>query len=105
MMNKQEWIQQVGVYDKLAQDVSRQLWENPEVAGEEKFASELFRKVLTENGFTLTEVPDMLYAFMAEYGSGAPVIAMLGEYDALPNSSQKVCAVKEEVTAGGAGHG
>ena len=104
-MNKQEWVQQVEKYDALANDIRMQLWEQPEVAGEEKFASELFRKVLAENGFKLTDVPDMPYAFVAEYGSGAPVIALLGEYDALPNSSQKVCAVKEEAEAGGNGHG
>ncbi|WP_458397400.1 amidohydrolase [Anaerotignum sp.] len=104
-MNKQEWIQQVEKYDQLANDIRMQLWENPEVAGEEKFASALYRKVLVENGFTITEVPDMPYAFVAEYGQGSPVIAVLGEYDALPNSSQKVSAVKEEVNAGGNGHG
>ncbi|WP_458408419.1 amidohydrolase [Anaerotignum sp.] len=104
-MNKQEWIQQVEKYDALAHDMSMQLWNNPEVAGEEKFASELFRKVLAENGFKITDVPGMPYAFMAEYGQGSPVFAMLGEYDALPNSSQKVSAVKEEVVAGGNGHG
>ncbi len=104
-MNKQEWIQRVEGYDALANDMSMQLWNNPEVSGEEKFASELFRKVLKENGFKITDVPEMPYAFVAEYGQGSPVIAMLGEYDALPNSSQKVCAAKEEVTAGGNGHG
>ena len=104
-MNKQEWIQQVDKYDQLANDMRLQLWEKPEVAGEEKFASELFRKVLAENGFAITDVPNMPYAFVAEYGQGSPVIALMGEYDALPNSSQKVCAVKEEVTPGGNGHG
>ena len=104
-MNKQEWIQQVEKYDALANDIRMQLWENPEVAGEEKFASDLYRKVLTENGFAITDVPGMPYAFVAEYGQGSPVIAVLGEYDALPVSSQKVSAVKEEVTAGGNGHG
>lgn len=104
-MNKQEWIQQVEKYDALANDIRMQLWNNPEIAGEEKFASDLYRKVLTEYGFKITEVPGMPYAFVAEYGQGSPVIAVLGEYDALPNSSQKVSAVKEEVTAGGNGHG
>lgn len=77
-MNKQEWIQQVEKYDQLAYDMSIQLWNNPEVAGEEKFASALFRKVLAENGFKITDVPDMPYAFVAEYGQGSPVFAMLG---------------------------
>lgn len=104
-MKKQEWFRQVEQYDRTIQDMSLQLWEHPEVSGEEKFASALFRKVLEENGFRITDAPDMPYAFMAEYGQGSPVIALLGEYDALPNSSQAVSAQKEEVAAGGAGHG
>ncbi|HMB63348.1 MAG TPA: amidohydrolase, partial [Eudoraea sp.] len=42
-------------------------------------------------------------AFVAEYGSGSPVIAILGEYDALPGLSQQ--AVPEKISAGKkAGH-
>ncbi|SHK76093.1 aminobenzoyl-glutamate utilization protein B [Hespellia stercorisuis DSM 15480] len=44
-------------------------------------------------------------AFIAEYGSGYPVIGLLGEYDALPGLSQKVCAEKNPVEEGGNGHG
>ena len=45
-------------------------------------------------------------AFIAEYGSGKPVIALLGEYDALSGLSQKAdepshCPLQE----GGDGHG
>ncbi len=40
------------------------------------------------------------HAFYAEYGSGKPVIAVLGEYDALPGLSQKCQITKEPVTPG-----
>ena len=44
-------------------------------------------------------------AFVASYGSGSPVIALLGEYDALPGLSQAVVSHKQPVEPGGAGHG
>ena len=44
-------------------------------------------------------------AFIASYGSGKPVIGILGEYDALPGLSQKVQATKEELVEDGTGHG
>lgn len=44
-------------------------------------------------------------AFVASYGEGEPVIAIMGEYDALPGLSQKAQAAREPVTEGAAGHG
>lgn len=42
---------------------------------------------------------------MATYGSGSPVISVLGEFDALPGISQKVQPTKEPLNVGEAGHG
>ena len=50
-------------------------------------------------------VADIPTAFVAEWGSGTPVIGILGEYDALPGLSQKVSTVREPVVDGGPGHG
>jgi aminobenzoyl-glutamate utilization protein B len=44
-------------------------------------------------------------AFVASYGEGRPVIAVLGEYDALPGLSQKAVPEKAPLQAGAAGHG
>ena len=44
-------------------------------------------------------------AFVATYGSGKPVIGILGEFDALPGISQKASPKKEPLVPGGAGHG
>lgn len=45
-------------------------------------------------------------AFVAEYGSGKPVIAILGEYDALAGLSQEAdCTEPKPVEVGGQGHG
>ena len=44
-------------------------------------------------------------AFVAEFGEGAPVIGIMGEYDALPGLSQKAQPTAEPLAAGAAGHG
>ncbi len=84
---------------------SRYVWENPELGGSEEKASAYYRRLLQESGFAIHDVPDMPYAFYAEYGAGKPVIGIMGEYDALPGLSQKPCAAKEAVVEGGPGHG
>ncbi|MBT8282103.1 MAG: amidohydrolase, partial [Muriicola sp.] len=64
----------------------------------------LLQSTLEQEGFTIEKgVAGIPTAFIAEYGSGAPVIAILGEYDALPGLSQE--AVPMQKTAGkAAGH-
>ena len=74
--------------DKLAPDlfaVSRYLHANPEIAYEERQAAELLSGVLQEHGFTVERgMADLPTAFTGRAGSGAPRIAFLAEYDALP---------------------
>jgi aminobenzoyl-glutamate utilization protein B len=50
-------------------------------------------------------VGQMPTAFVADWGSGEPIIGILGEYDALPGLSQKVSATREPVKEGAPGHG
>ncbi|NLM06500.1 MAG: amidohydrolase [Tissierellia bacterium] len=91
--------------NKTLEDASRYMWNNPEVGGEEKLSVDYYKKLFKEEGFTIFEEEKLPTAFYAEYGSGSPVIAVLGEYDALPGLSQKVSTVKEAVVDGGPGHG
>ena len=85
--------------------MAKELWENPELSHEEKRSSALQKKYLKELGFRIKELDDVMpYAFIAEWGSGAPVIGLLGEFDALPGLSQKVQTTKEAAVSGGAGH-
>ncbi|MDP9253231.1 MAG: M20 family metallopeptidase, partial [Chloroflexota bacterium] len=59
--------------------------ERPELAFEERFASTALADHLAREGATVTRGAGGLEtAFAAEIGSGAPVVAILGEYDALP---------------------
>jgi len=83
------------------------IWDHPEVNFHEDFSAGVIRSMLEESGFSITDrLGGMPNAFRAEYGSGRPVIAYLGEFDALSALSQKAgCALKDPVTPGAPGHG
>ena len=104
-MTKKELHQIVDSLEPLCQKSCKRLWDHPEVGGEEKESANYFRKILSEEGFVIVNEAELPHAFYAEYGSGTPVIAILGEYDALPGLSQIVSAHKEAVQEGAAGHG
>ncbi|MCQ6281336.1 amidohydrolase [Bacillus sp. EB600] len=87
-------------------EIAQKIWENPEVAYEEAFASELQMKILKEAGFTIKpNIGGIQTAFIAEYGSGKPIIGILGEFDALPGLSQTVSTKHHEAIPNGPGHG
>ena len=57
-------------------------------------------------GFRVTRgISGMPTAFTAEYGSGKPIIGILGEFDALPGLSQQATPGKNPLHEGEAGHG
>lgn len=86
--------------------VSRQIWEFAEVGHKEHKSSKLLQDQLKEGGFTIQAgVADMPTAFVASWGSGKPVIGILGEFDALPGLSQKDVPQKDPRIAGEGGHG
>ncbi|MDL2272054.1 hypothetical protein LJC23_03370 [Desulfovibrio sp. OttesenSCG-928-I05] len=83
------------------------IWDYAETAFEEFKSVALLKKILAENGFSLTErIGGIDTAFAASYGEGAPHIGILAEYDALSAMSQKPgTPVREEAVPGGNGHG
>jgi aminobenzoyl-glutamate utilization protein B len=86
--------------------ISRQIWETPEMGFHEEKSAALLRNELRANGFTIAEaVAGMPTGFTATWGSGKPVIGILGEFDALPGLSQKGVPALDPVTAGAPGHG
>lgn len=91
----------------LIASVADQIWEYAELSLQEVQSAALYCKVLKEQGFAVEEgICGIPTAFAASYGSGKPVIGILAEYDALSGLSQKGgSTVKEELTAGGNGHG
>ncbi len=84
--------------------IAQQIWELAEMGYQEKKSSALLQKTLKDAEFTIKAgVAGIPTAFIAEYGSGTPIIAVLGEFDALPGLSQE--AVAEKKSAGkSAGH-
>lgn len=97
-----DWIDN---YQTKFKDLAKAIWDRPEIALEEKYASQLQRDTASAAGFRITELEGLPTAFVAECGSGQPVIGILGEYDALGEMSQAISAEPEPVQAGAPGHG
>jgi len=86
--------------------VAKEIWDHPQVALEETFASKLLADELEAAGFTIEHgAGQMDTAFIASWGSGQPIIGLLGEYDALPGLSQDLSADQVPLVEGGPGHG
>ncbi len=68
--------------------VSRELFEHPELSGEETRACSLLAGLLSENGFDLdADIKDLPTGFVAKHSfgrGGSPRIGFFCEYDALP---------------------
>ncbi len=90
-------------YNEFADEI----WGYAETAFREHRSMEAQIRLLEEEGFKVTRnVGDVETAFCGEWGSGKPVIAFLGEFDALAGLSQKAgVACKDPVEAGANGHG
>ncbi len=87
-------------------EVSREIWESPELGFHETKSSELLQKELRANGFEVhANLAGMPTAFTATFGSGKPVIGLMGEFDALPGLSQKDVPERSPIVDGGPGHG
>lgn len=88
-------------------ELSDRVWGIPEVCYTEKRSVAEHVAELRHQGFRVTEnVADIPTAVIGEAGEGGPVIAFLGEYDALPGLSQESgVAEHRPIEAGGHGHG
>lgn len=83
------------------------IWENPELSLKEYGSTATYCETLRQLGFTVrSKLCGIDTAFCGSYGSGRPVIGILGEFDALSGLSQKAGATQPEpVVPGGCGHG
>src|ERR1700675_4336915 len=85
--------------------LSDRVWATPEVCYTEARSCAEHLAELRRQGYRMTEnVADIPTAVMGEWGEGGPVIAFLGEYDALPGLSQEA-GVAEPAPLGGGGQG
>ncbi len=87
-------------------DISDSIWSFAEIGLMEEKSSDLLAKTLEDAGFVIERgIAGMPTAFVASYGSSKPVIAILGEFDALPGLSQTTDPEKTVLKEGAPGHG
>ena len=86
---------------------SDRIWGMPELAYAEHRSCAEHTAMLAKEGFRVSEkVAGIPTAVMGEAGEGGPVIAILGEYDALPGLSQEPGVAEQRPLPGdGVGHG
>ncbi|MBQ1271344.1 MAG: amidohydrolase [Clostridia bacterium] len=86
---------------------SDNIWGYAEMAFREHQSMNEICSILEAEGFTVAKgIGDVETAFSGTFGSGSPVIGLLGEYDALDNLNQIAgCTHKEPYDAGKPGHG
>ena len=87
--------------------VNDTIWEYAEAGMKEIRSAAFYTDFFEKRGFRVASgVGECPTAFVAEWGSGKPVVGFLGEFDALPTLSQEAsCAVKKPVVEGAYGQG
>jgi len=92
---------EAGAGTEVAQDV----WKYAELGYLETESSERLQHFLGARGFEIeSPVADIPTAFVATYGSGGPVVAILAEFDALPGLSQAAVPTRQPLVEGAPGH-
>ncbi len=92
-------------YESELVQLSKEIWQYAEVGLQEHKSASAQAEFLKEAGFEIQEgVAGMPTAFVATFGSGDPTVGFLGEYDALPGTSQKTVPYEEELEPDAPGH-
>ena len=110
MMKDLEFLEHViDQKSQMIRDANDRIWEYAELAYHETRSADLLCQILKDEGFSVTTgdagIPTCFTGTFS-YGSGKPVMGILGEYDALSSLSQKAASPrKEPVEAGAPGHG
>lgn len=103
--DKKAVIQSLEAKKQQYVDVATNIWNLAELGYKEGKSANLLQSMLKEEGFTIeTGVAGIPTAFTATFGSGTPVIGVLGEYDALPGFSQDAVPFKKELAGNTNGH-
>ena len=84
-------------------DASDEIWGCAETAFQEDNSVKVLCDLLKKEGFAVEEnLADVKTAFKGTYGSGKPVIGILGEFDALSGLNQEPCATEKKAMVDGA---
>ncbi|MBV7265779.1 amidohydrolase [Erythrobacter sp. WH131] len=85
--------------------VAKQLWDYAELGYLETRSTDLLQGELSAEGFKIKSgISEIPTAFVAEWGEGGPVIAILAEMDALPGINQSAAAIRDQIAEKHAGH-
>ena len=104
--NKTYVMQSVDKHQSELISISDKIWAYAETALKENKSAKELADYAEAQGFKVKRgVAGMPTAFTAEFGSGKPIIGIMGEYDALPGISQKAQPTKEALEQNAAGHG
>jgi aminobenzoyl-glutamate utilization protein B len=104
--NRDAIVQSIESKRSAYADVAKQIWTFAEVGYQEQKSSALLQAQLKAAGFDVKAgVAEIPTAFTAAYGSGKPVIGIVGEFDALPGLSQDASPARKPLVTDGAGHG
>ena len=106
-MDKQKLYKIIENKASLLTGLSDKIWEYAELSMLEYKSVAAYVQILKEEGFEVVEnLCNVPTAFSGTFGSGKPVIGILGEYDALSGLSQAPgVAEKMPLEAGGCGQG
>ena len=98
-------LTRVSPHAQTVTTVADQLWEWAELGYLETQSSVLLQRTLAESGFEIKPgIGGIPTAFTATFGSGAPVIGIMGEFDALPGISQAAVPHAEVIEGKASGH-
>ncbi len=102
---KSEVIARIEASKKIYEDIALKIWDFAEVGYHETQSSGLLQSQLKSEGFEVRAgVAEIPTAFIASYGSGHPIIGILGEFDALPGVSQEAVPERKARAGSTAGH-
>jgi aminobenzoyl-glutamate utilization protein B len=104
--NKKQVLSSIEKHASKLIETSDKIWAHAEIAFQETASYQELANLAEANGFKVERgVAEIPTAFVATYGSGSPVIGILGEFDALPGLSQKAVPNKDPLAEGKPGHG
>ena len=106
-MDKKEIYKFIDENAGVFEELSDKIWSCPELSLKEYKSAETYIALLEKLGFEVeTGLAGVKTAFSGSFGSGKPVIGILGEFDALSGLSQEAGeASRRELVPGGCGHG